>query len=330
MLPNVSPKGTAYDKTIAEYRAFLSIWNDLMNKRNNRLVNKQVNLFTTNVDTLVERAALGHGVEINDGFQGSLEQLFDAGNFQKTISKTSLHFQNVSDIPVFNLMKIHGSINWREDDMLIKNDPRLLLVQSVETQLKKMDPSLFIDTIKTSASGGIVDKTMDELIAAASGLGVSDVDIYKPFLEQYSKLIMINPTKRKFRDSVIDHHFYELMRQFSNNLEKENTLLFVMGFSFADEHLADITRRAANTNPTLHVIIFAYDDGQKDVISNNLNTSSVVPNNNITIITPSSIKASNQDEKNKRLVDGISVFDLCSINLLFEHIAKSIDIHYDK
>ena len=240
-----------------------------MNKRNNRLVNKQVNLFTTNVDTLVERAALGHGVEINDGFQGSLEQLFDAGNFQKTISKTSLHFQNVSDIPVFNLMKIHGSINWREDDMLIKNDPRLLLVQSVETQLKKMDPSLFIDTIKTSASGGIVDKTMDELIAAASGLGVSDVDIYKPFLEQYSKLIMINPTKRKFRDSVIDHHFYELMRQFSNNLEKENTLLFVMGFSFADEHLADITRRAANTNPTLHVIIFAYDDGQKDVISNN-------------------------------------------------------------
>jgi hypothetical protein len=330
MLPNVSPKGTAYDKTIAEYRAFLSIWNDLMNKRNNRLVNKQVNLFTTNVDTLVERAALGHGVEINDGFQGSLEQLFDAGNFQKTISKTSLHFQNVSDIPVFNLMKIHGSINWREDDLLIKNDPRLSLVQLVETQLKKIDPSLFIDTIKTSASGGIVDKTMDELIAAASGLGVSDVDIYKPFLEQYSKLIMINPTKRKFRESVIDHHFYELMRQFSNNLEKENTLLFVMGFSFADEHLADITRRAANTNPTLHVIIFAYDDGQKDVISNNLNTSSVVPNNNITIITPSSIKASNQDEKNKRLVDGISVFDLCSINLLFEHIAKSIDIHYDK
>lgn len=100
MYPNVAPAGADYDTTINEYRRFLSIWNDLINKRSNRLICKQTNLFTTNVDMMMERAAQGYGVELNDGFQGTIEQLYDAGNFQKTVSKTSLHFQNVSDIPV--------------------------------------------------------------------------------------------------------------------------------------------------------------------------------------------------------------------------------------
>ena len=67
MLPNFAPSGAEYDATIAEYRRFLSSWNDLINKRNSRLVGKQVNLFTTNVDMMIERAALGHGIELNDG-----------------------------------------------------------------------------------------------------------------------------------------------------------------------------------------------------------------------------------------------------------------------
>ena len=48
---------------------------------------------------------------------------------------------------------------------------------------------------------------------------------------------MVNPTKDKFRASVLDYHFYELMRIYSNALERENSLLFVMGFSFADDTL---------------------------------------------------------------------------------------------
>ena len=331
MLPNVNPSGADYETTKAEYQRFLHTWNELINKRNNRLVGKQVNLFTTNVDILMERAAMGFGVELNDGFQGSIEQVFDAGNFQKTVSKTSLHFQNVSDIPVLNLIKIHGSINWREEDDSIKNDIGLTTVLAVRKALDAIAAGCFITTTKTDpATGGVVVKTLAEMITEAQGKGMANADVFKPFLEEYHKLVMINPTKRKFRESVIDHHFYELMRQYSNNLEKENTILFVSGFSFADEHIADITKRAANTNPTLHIVVFAFNDADGANIKANLKLPDVCLNNNIVILTPSSIKTINavcDDKQFKDFVDSVTRFDFKTVNDLFAMISKGIVIY---
>jgi hypothetical protein len=37
---------------------------------------------------------------------------------------------------------------------------------------------------------------------------------------------------------------------------------WVLGFSMADEHIREITKRAANSNPTLKVYIFCYSDGE--------------------------------------------------------------------
>ena len=94
-----------YQDTIKQYVSFLSILNEILNRRGNRLTPKQVNLFTTNVDTLIENAAEEVGVEFNDGFRGSVNQIFDETNFRKSISKASLHFQSVAELPVFNLYK---------------------------------------------------------------------------------------------------------------------------------------------------------------------------------------------------------------------------------
>ena len=326
MYPNLAPAGANYESTKGEYQRFLSTWNDLINKRSSRLVSKQVNLFTTNVDMMMERAALGYGVELNDGFQGTIEQVYDAGNFQKTVSKTSLHFQNVSDIPVFNLIKIHGSINWREDDDSIKNDIGLPTVVAVRNALDGIDAGNFITTSNADGS----EKTMGEMVAEAEGKHLPNGDIFNPFFEAYRRMVMINPTKRKFKESVIDHHFYELMRQYSNNLEKENTLLMVSGFSFADEHIADITRRAANTNPTLHIVVFAYNDADGATIKTNLKVPDVSLNNNIVILTPSEFKAQNstsQDKRYKDFADGMTNFDFATVNGLFEMIAKSIVVY---
>ena len=328
MYPNVAPAGANYDATLAEYRRFLLSWNGLINKRSNRLVGKQVNMFTTNVDLMMERAALGFGVELNDGFQGSIEQAYDAGSFLKTVSKTSLHFQNVSDLPVFNLIKIHGSINWKNDSDVIKNDIGLPTVQAVKDALDGIDADNFITTTKIDpATGDTVDKTLAEMITEAEVKGLANADVFKPFFDEYHKLVMINPTKRKFKESVIDHHFYELMRQYSNNLEKENTLLFVSGFSFADEHISDITRRAANTNPTLHIVIFAFNDADGTTIKANLKLHDVCLNNNIVILTPSSIKdinASSQEKAYKDFADSVTQFDFKTVNDLFEMISKGI------
>lgn len=327
MLPNVNPSGDNYESTKAQYQRFLQTWNELINKRSNRLVGKQVNLFTTNVDLLMERAALNFGVELNDGFQGSIEQVYDAGNFQKTVSKTSLHFQNVSDIPVLNLMKIHGSINWREENDSIKNDIGLPTVNGIKTALDSIDAANFISTTKIDALGNCVEKTLQEMVTEAEGKHLANSGVFKTFFEEYRKMVMINPTKRKFKESVIDHHFYELMRQYSNNLEKENTILFSAGFSFADEHIADITRRAANTNPTLHIVIFAFSDDDGDTIKANLKLTDVCLNNNIVILTPSSIKKMNadcQEKSYKNFAESVTNFDFATINHLFELISKGI------
>lgn len=327
MLPNVNPTGTEYDNTKAEYRRFLSAWNDIINNRCNKLVGKQVNMFTTNVDMMMERASLGYGVELNDGFQGSIEQEYDAGNFQKTVRKTSLHFQNVTDIPVFNLMKIHGSINWREEDDIIKNDIGLTIVNSVNAALA--DVKHFVTTTKPSGE----EKTLVDMVDEAKKMKLADDTEFKPFLDAYRKMVMINPTKRKFKESVVDHHFYELMRQYSNNLEKENTLLMVMGFSFADEHIADITRRAAFTNPTLHVVVFAFDDDEGVKIKDNLRIQEVCPNNNVVVFTPTSFKEINKNcdkSQFKSFSATVDKFKFTTINSLFELIAKGINIHDKK
>ena len=333
MLPNVNPAGGDYEVTKAEYRHFLLTWNELINKRSNRLVGKQINLFTTNVDIMMERAAMGFGVELNDGFHGSIEQVYDTSNFQKTICKTSLHFQNVSDIPVFNLMKMHGSINWREEDNDIKNDVGLPTVLAVKTALNAIPAEHFVLTTTIDPdTGTIVDKTLEEMIGDAKEMGMAKVDVFEPFLEEYHKLVMINPTKRKFKESVIDHHFYELMRQYSNNLEKENTVLFVAGFSFADEHIADITKRAANTNPTLHVVIFAFNDGDGAAIKSNLKLQNACPNNNIIILTPSSIRTINAQSQERHFQDfanNVKQFDFKTVNELFQLVSNGI-ITYGK
>ena len=85
------------------------------------------------------------------------------------------------------------------------------------------------------------------------------------------------------------------MRIYANALEKENTILFVTGFSFADEHIAAITKRSAESNPTLQIIVFAFNDDEEEAFKKKLGITSVCLNNNITILTPSKFKNANQD-----------------------------------
>ncbi len=122
------------------------------------------------------------------------------------------------------------------------------------------------------------------------------------FMDTYKELVMIHPRKTKFKESVIDSHFYELMRRFSNALEQTNAILFVSGFSFADEHIAKITMRAANTNPTLQIIVFAYTDEKVMEIENNLSLAGSAINHNIQIMSPQ-LYYEAQDEKTREILD---------------------------
>lgn len=312
-----------YTETKNSYKTFLAAWNGIMNKRNSRIHNKQVNLFTTNVDLMFEHSSTGMGIELNDGFQGSVEQLYDESNFMKSVNKTSLHFQYVSEIPVFNLMKVHGSINWGQTGNTgIKNNTSWYWL--IEEAIKAIPSDKFIDIHHILPDGTQKEKTYEELVAEARALAIADTTIYNDFLKYYKSLIIVNPTKHKFEETVMDFHFYELMRMYANALEKENTLLFAAGFSFADEHIASITKRAADVNPTLQIIVFAFNDAEEDSFKKRLGLMPACVNNNISILTPSKFKQDNPEDEYKVLVDTITYFDMKTISNVFNFIEKHI------
>lgn len=264
--------GTDANGVLDNYKTFLKTLNSILLSRKSTILNKQVNLFTTNVDVFLEKSLENTNVEYNDGFSGRFEPLFNLTNFKKSFFKTSLHYDNVSELPVFNLMKIHGSLTWnKKEDESIALSLDLGLVKKIKSKTISGDKLIEVDD----------KKTIGDLIVAANGKTPDDST--DEFISEYEKLAIVNPTKEKFRETVLNRNYYELLRIYSNELEKENTILFVAGFSFADEHIRDVTIRAANSNPTLKIYIFSHssdiDEGVQKV-----NDASI--NNNVEIVTP--------------------------------------------
>ncbi len=224
ILPNIDviskqivvSKQDDYNVTINSYKKFFDLIAQMLLARKNTILSKQANIFTTNIDILLETAIEENGLEYNDGFSGRLNSIFSLSNFKKSLLKRSLHFENISEIPVFNIIKMHGSLTWE------KIGDRIYF-----TKIKHIDKSLLNKTGKR-------------------------------FEDIYRKLAIVNPEKKKLEETVIDLTYYELLRMFSIELEKENVVLFVMGFSMNDEHIREITIRTANSNPTLKVYILCF------------------------------------------------------------------------
>lgn len=246
------------DEVLENYKEFLRCINIILLKRKTTLLNKQANIFTTNIDIFFEKALEDASLEFNDGFKGRFNPTFSLSNFKKSYFKKSLHYDNTSEIPVFNLLKVHGSLNWRATENEITLS-KLSIVNRIQQ--------------KVNITEGIVD--IDDSIKSIKEVidDVEEIDDYSQidyFLKLYEKLPIVNPTKEKFKHTLLNQTYYELLRIYSNELEKENTILFVLGFSFADEHIKEITFRALNSNPTMICYIVAYDETAKDEIESSL------------------------------------------------------------
>ena len=330
----------------AAYRDFLRIWNHIISRRGSTLLSKQVNIFTTNIDPLLEGVAEDLGIEFNNGFKGVMRPVFREEAFSTIVSKVSPLYQRTSELPTFNYLKMHGSVNWRhkENSAEIFYDGSLDVLKKVVDCIKEYPDQFQVikrlqyeldkenegkddaqkrelqfddlvnaveDAVGKSQSVPVEESLVEEEIPTESlSIDSASSELMQSFREAYDELVMINPRKAKFRETVLDLHFYELMRLYANALEKPTTCLFAMGFSFADEHIAQITRRAVASNPTLLVIIFAYDDTAKKAIDKCIGESN---NNNIIILSPEEFKAA-QDEEGKKAVEELKVFDLASIN----------------
>lgn len=302
--------GSDFEKTNYAYTNFFKTINSIIAARASSIISKQINIFTTNIDDFCETTSYDAGVEINDGFKGHHTPIYREDTFTNIVSKISGLYQTTSTIPVFNIVKIHGSINWKKyQSNDITFDHKLEVLQGVLELLDSIPKKYllkFKDGVNSIAE--MWDDSEFDVIPQAVEENI------KEFFRKYDELIMINPQKDKFVKSVIDYHFYELMRLYSNALEKKNSVLFVAGFSFADEHISNITLRAANNNPTLSIIVLAFDDDAKEQICNNLEKIGTSHNNNILIATPNLfIKAQDESFKEK-LNKETFCFDLTSID----------------
>lgn len=279
------------------YRAFLKAVNLVLLKRKLTLLGKEANLFTTNIDIFLDKSLEDLNLEYNDGFNGRFKPTFSLSNFKISHFKRSLHYDNTAEIPVFNLLKLHGSLSWAGGDAAVSFSGDLAHIRAIEKITISPDHILEVPE----------DATIDSLITSSAGKHPDEQTTR--FLQAYEDLlIVVNPTKEKFKHSLMNQTYYELLRLYSNELEKENTVLFAMGFSFADEHIRVITLRAANSNPTLLIYVFAHTADAKSEIEARFGPTNI-KNDNIVVIAPEEV--SGDDSK----------YDLPTINkLIFSDI----------
>lgn len=262
---------------IKSYARFFGVLNRILLKRRSALLGKKVNLFTTNVDMASELALELLEIDTNDGFAGKLRPRLDLGEFGTLRFRQGARFEYRSEIPTVNLFKIHGSAGWKGEGDEIYFDHRLELVREVKSQFDLAKTSLV--AVSTAED---VDAVKLKMAAAGKSFGAEA----RSFSLAYRRLQIVNPEKTKFASTVLNKTYYELIRRFANELEKENTALFVHGFSFRDEHLLDLVLRAAATNPTLEVVVFCYSRQAYREISA-LFPPERVKNGNVLLVQPS-------------------------------------------
>ncbi len=220
-LPTGYTAGDDTDLTLQNYLRFLSSIDRILFERKNILLPRQANVFTSNYDEFFEVAAsLLPSLVLNDGFNrrvGNTDFEYAPELFSDRVYRSGSVYQHQSEIPSVNLIKVHGSISWKR-----QADEKIVLGEPEKAQLTAIQK-----------------------------------DNPQEVKEALAKRAVILPNMRKFESTLLDRVYFDLLRLYSNAMEVENALLFVFGFSFADEHILDITRRALR-NPTAMIVIFAY------------------------------------------------------------------------
>lgn len=269
------------------YFDFSQVLYTILSEKSNPSLDKQANIFTTNYDPIIEIIFDHSNCICNDGFEGRILPVFSTDNYSKTYLRQAVVSNRKAEIPSVNLLKLHGSVTWRKstksEEILYQQYKELL--QKFYAQYKDLFKEWLINDIKnhfkSSTKANIDDKIDDILSNNLLDSELVNISQYEAMLANYKDVFLIvNPTKEKFHDTLLNKNYYELLRIFSNELEKENSLLVVEGFSFKDEHILDLTKRSM-LNPSLKLLIFCYDEKAIEDYEKIFNDSK---NHNITYI----------------------------------------------
>lgn len=204
-------------KSYKSYTQFIEGLIQCLLNVNSREIPRSVNIFTTNYDLFLECAIdtvlRTRNFVCNDGSRGYFTKVLDWTNFNRVVAYKGINDNYNYELPLVNLIKPHGSVNW-------KRDGENVLISSNVCE----DP------------------------------------------------FVVPPTGYESKETFLTNYFYEMLRVFQLELEKPQSILVVIGFSFQDVHIAKMVRRAIQ-NPELRVYIFAYSNNAIHNIRENIGIS---------------------------------------------------------
>jgi len=211
--------------TLVNYRDCLAIIETILSERRTTLLPKQATIFTTNYDLFIEKASLDYpALKLNDGFSR-------VPSLDNKMEYSSRNF--------FDTTYNSGNLYHYKVEIPCIN---LVKLHGSLSWKKNAEEVVFSVEVKNLLSP---EKTAEQI---------------EKFINEYA---IVLPLATKFRTTLVDRTYYELMRLYANELDRENTLLVTFGFSFGDEHILGITKRALK-NPTLRLIAVAYNEADRD------------------------------------------------------------------
>ncbi|RSJ17920.1 hypothetical protein D8830_06310 [Streptococcus intermedius] len=270
-----------------QYKRFVQ---NLINFLNNEGFDKpkRVNIFTSNYDTFFEMVFDELSKEnrltyFNDGSRGFFKKYISTENYHLKISHSGMSDSFHREIPTINLLKIHGSVTWKNandnievslknnffDELCDLSDKIIESIDDFNNHLPFDSTDHLISPSEYEQSILYGDLNEENLKTELSSIFRKFTDIVDSFYEKYKTLPVVNPTKEKFSDTVFQQHYYQLLRMMSFELEKQDSVLIVFGFSFADEHILEIVRRSI-VNPKLKIYVIAFNESAKKQIKEKL------------------------------------------------------------
>ena len=179
--------------TLAKYRECLGIIEVMLRERRTDLLPKQATIFTTNYDLFVEQASAAFtSLTLNDGF-------IQSARLDRRIDYSSRMFftQTYNTGNVYDYKVEIPCINF-----------------------VKLHGSM------SWAKQG--DEILCQILAKRPLQAGSSADDIRSFVEAYAVVL---PQTTKFRTTLMERTYYELLRIYANELDKPNSLLVTFGFS---------------------------------------------------------------------------------------------------
>ena len=130
--------------------------------------------------------------------------------------------------------------------------------------------------------------------------------------------VVVKPTGIEGQETFLNNHFHDMLRVFQLELDKPQSILIVIGFSFQDKHIAKMLNRSLK-NPELNVFIFCYSESDKQKILTNLGLSDCP--RNLNVITPNELEEKYKSKQKSEDGSEWFSFDLSNLTELLRDVS---------